>query len=139
MLSRVGNWRAMTALGTLCVSRAILAADTAAPVIGGMRGQPDIGLPSMTRVIVAVVITLGLMVGGLVALKRFMPNITMRRTPGNLVKVLGRAHITPSLQAHVLEIDAARVLVVEGRRGLSVTILTPDADSRSTDTNTPSP
>jgi hypothetical protein len=79
------------------------------------------------------------MVGGLVALKRFMPNITVRRTPGNLVKVLGRAHITPSLQAHVLEIDAARVLVVEGRRGLSVTILTPDADSRSTDTNTPSP
>ena len=123
MLLRIEIRHRMIALGGLCLSNAVLAADKAAPVISGMGGQPDAGLPSMGRMIVAVVITLGLMVGALFAMRRYLPNITLRRSPGTLVKVLGRTHVTPGLQAHVLEIAATRVLVVESRRGLSVTVL----------------
>jgi flagellar biogenesis protein FliO len=118
-----------------------------------MRAQPDLGLPSMTRVIVAVVVTLGLAGAALVVLKRYMPGIAVRRTPGGLIKVLGRAHVTANLQVHVLEIEAARVLVVEGRRGLTVTLLPgvsppptappnairSGADSRDSNQNTDSP
>jgi flagellar biogenesis protein FliO len=105
-----------------------LAATAAAPVIGGMSSQPELGLPSMTRVILAVVVTLSLAAAAIVLLKRFLPGTAARRTQGGVIKVLARTNVTSSLHAHVLEIDSTRVLIVEGRNGVSLTLL-PRTDS----------
>jgi len=79
-------------------------------------------------VVVSVVITLALAAGAVVLLKRLMPGIAARRTQGSIIKVLARTNVTNSLRAHVLEIDTSRVLIVEGRIGVSLTLL-PRADS----------
>lgn len=117
-------------LMSLCLftTEGVLAATASSPGIGGMRSQPDLGLPSATRVVVAVVITLALAAGVIVLLKRLMPGIAARRTQAGIIKVLARTNVTNSLHAHVLEIDATRVLIVEGRNGVSLTLL-PRADS----------
>ena len=104
-------------------------------MISGMHAQPDLALPSMTRVIVSVVIALVLAAGVLYLLKRFLPNIGMRGVHDGFIKVLGRAHLTPRLQAHVLQIDATRVLVVESRNGVDLTIL-PNTGSPGADPGT---
>jgi flagellar biogenesis protein FliO len=108
-------------------------AQAAAPVITGMHAQPDLALPSMTRVIVSVIIALTLAAGVLYLLKRFLPNIGVRGVHAGFIKVLGRAHVTAKLQAHILQIDSTRVLVVESRHGVTLTVLpapgAPSADS----------
>lgn len=98
-------------------------AEAATPAISGMRAQPDLGLPSVTRVIVAIVVTLGVVAAALVMLKRWIPDMALRRASPGVIKVLGRAHLTPNLHAHLLEVEATRVLVVEGRHGVNVTVL----------------
>jgi flagellar biogenesis protein FliO len=95
----------------------------AAPVISGMHAQPDLALPSMTRVIVSVIIALALAAAVLYLLKRFLPNIGVRGVHDGFIKVLGRAHVTPKLQAHILQIDSTRVLVVESRHGVNLAVL----------------
>jgi|SRR5580698_1498445 flagellar biogenesis protein FliO len=106
-------------------------AQAAAPVISGMHAQPDLALPSMTRVIVSVIIALALAAGVLYLLKRFLPNIGVRGVHDGFIKVLGRAHVTPKLQAHILQIDSTRVLVVESRHGVTLTVLPATAAPRA--------
>jgi flagellar biogenesis protein FliO len=98
-------------------------AQAAAPVISGMHAQPDLVLPSMTRVFVSVILALALAAGVIYLLKRFLPNIGVRGVHDGFIKVLGRAHVTPRLQAHILQIDSTRVLVVESRHGVNLTVL----------------
>jgi len=98
-------------------------AQAAAPVISGMHAQPDLALPSMTRVIVSVIIALALAAAVIYLLKRFLPNIGVRGVHDGFIKVLGRAHVTARLQAHILQIDSTRVLVVESRHGVNLTVL----------------
>jgi flagellar biogenesis protein FliO len=105
--------------------------DTAAPAISGMHAQPDLGLPSMTRVVVAIIVTLGVVVAALVVFKRWLPDLAPRRPNTGVIKVLGRTHVTPALQAHLLEVGATRVLVVESRHGVNLTVL-PAADEKAT-------
>ena len=112
----------------LLATEGALAATASSPGISGMHSQPDLGLPSATRVVVSVVITLALAAGAVVLLKRLMPGVAARRTQGGIIKVLARTNVTNSLHAHVLEIDTTRVLIVEGRSGVSLTLL-PRADS----------
>jgi flagellar biogenesis protein FliO len=118
-------------------------AGAAAPVISGMHAQPDLAFPSMTRVVVSVVIALALAAGVLYLLKRFLPNIGVRGVHDGFIKVLGRAHLTPRLQAHVLQIDSTRVLVVEGRHGVNLTVLpgigSPGADPGASNPKSDSP
>jgi flagellar biogenesis protein FliO len=108
-------------------------AQAAAPIISGMHAQPDLALPSVTRVIVSVIVALALAAAVIYLLKRFLPNIGVRGAHDGFIKVLGRAHITPKLQAHILQIDSTRVLVVESRHGVNLTVLpatgAPSADS----------
>jgi hypothetical protein len=105
-----------------------VAATASTPTIGGMSTQPELPFPSMTRVIVAAVITLGLAAGVLLLLKRYLPSLAARRTNGGVIKVLARTNVTSSLYAHVIEIDTTRVLIVEGRNGVTLTLL-PRTDS----------
>lgn len=74
------------------------------------------------RVVAGVVITLGLALGGIVALKKILLK-TDGRFSSQGMKILGRAVLGTSLRAHLLEVDASRVLVVEGRSGIALTVL----------------
>lgn len=76
------------------------------------------------RVVAGVVITLVLALGGIVALKKMLLK-THSRWNAHGIKILGKAALGPSVRAHVLQVDASRVLVVEGRGGIGITLLPP--------------
>jgi hypothetical protein len=117
-----------TALAVL-VGSAVATAAAAADLtqrIGGLQPQPDLPMPSMTRVVAAVVVTLALAAGTLMLVKRFLPKYTGSvDSAGHSIKVLARANISRGLQAHLVEVDASRILIVEGRTGIELTVLPP--------------
>jgi hypothetical protein len=115
-------------IATLCLGPWIAGLGAApdgptAPAISGMGAQPELGMPDVTRVILAVVITLGAAAGAIVLLKRWIPGTASRRTGAGVITVLARANVTPHLRAHVVEVDTNRVLIVEGRSGVGLTLL----------------
>ncbi len=102
---------------------AAVAAD-ATQHISGLQQHPDLPLPSATRVVVAVMVTLALAAGTLVLVKRYLPKYARHVDyAGNVIKVLARSSISRTLRVHVIEVDNNRVLIVEGRGGVELTVL----------------
>jgi flagellar biogenesis protein FliO len=95
----------------------------AEPAIRGMRAEPDVALPSTSRVIAAVSVTLGLTVGAIWLMKRFWPQAVARRFGTGVITVVAHANVTPSLRAHIVQIDGARILIVEGKPGIALATL----------------
>ncbi len=91
--------------------------------IGGMSAQPELSLPSPVRVLAAIAVSIGLAFGAIVLLKRLSPGVAARQTPAGTIRVLARTNLTSSLHVHVVEVDATRVLIVEGRGAISTTLL----------------
>jgi hypothetical protein len=92
--------------------------------IAGLRTEPNLPMPSATRVIVVAFLTIALAAGTLLVVKRGLPRNFLRtdRTPAAL-KVVTRASLSRSLHLHVVEFEADRILIVEGRSGLEVAVL----------------
>ncbi|HWW21064.1 MAG TPA: hypothetical protein VNZ06_09690 [Steroidobacteraceae bacterium] len=95
------------------------------PPIAGMRAQPDVGLPSASRVIIGVAITFALAVGAIVLIRRFAPNAATRWGGGSTssIKLLARTQLSRTLCAQVVEFESTRILIVEAREGVGLTLL----------------
>jgi flagellar biogenesis protein FliO len=91
-------------------------------LIAGLTQTGGMPLPSAMRVVAGVLITLGLALGGIVALKKLLLK-TDGRFSSQGMRILGRAVLGSSLRAHLLQVEASRVLVVEGRSGIAITVL----------------
>lgn len=94
-------------------------------MIAGLPGGGGLALPSPMRVVAGVVITLVLALGGIIALKKMLLKADGGRWSSHGIKILGKAALGPAVRAHLLQVDASRVLVVEGRGGIGVTLLPP--------------
>jgi flagellar biogenesis protein FliO len=100
--------------------------------ISGLQAHPDLPMPSATRVVAAVIVTLALAAGTLVLVKRFLPKYAGRLDyAGNAIKVLARSSISRSLRVHLIEVDTSRVLIVEGRAGIELAVLPQPAHPQS--------
>jgi len=100
--------------------------------ISGLQSHPDLPMPGAGRVVAAVVVTLALAAGTLVLAKRYLPKLSGNLDlSGQAIKVLARTHISRSLTAHLVEVDANRVLIVEGRSGIELTLLPRTSASES--------
>ena len=110
-------------LVAVATSYAAVAADVTQH-ISGLQPHPDLPLPSAARVVTAVVVTLALAAGTLVLVKRYLPKYAGRvGYAGNVIKVVAHSSISRSLRVHVIEVDTNRVLIVEGRGGIGLTVL----------------
>ncbi len=96
--------------------------------IQGLDTQPELSLALILRIVAAMVATLLLAAGSLLLLRRLAPRFATRRLGGD-IKVLAGANVTGHLRAHVIEYDSMRILVVEGRSGIGLTLLPPGARS----------
>ncbi len=100
--------------------------------ISGLQDHPDLPMPGAGRIIIAVLVTLALALGSLVLAQRYLPKLL--RSPefaGHNIKVLARAPISRSVTAHLVQVDTQRVLVVEGRAGIELTVLPAAVNSES--------
>lgn len=110
-------------LAILALAATLGGANTAlAAAIQGLHAQPELSFAIILRIVAAMAVTLLLAAGSLILLRRFAPRFSARRLGGD-VKVLGGANITRDLRAHVIEYDSIRILVVEGRSGIGLTVL----------------
>ena len=92
--------------------------------ISGLAPEPGLPFPSVTRVVTAAIVTIVLAVAILVGARRLLPGVTNRREKsGETIKVIARSSVGRSLQVHLLEVDASRVLIVEGRGGVELAVL----------------
>ncbi len=105
----------------------IAAADDVTRHISGLEAHSDLPMPSLWRVMIAVMVTLALAAGTLVLVKRYLPKWSAWSgrpgVAGHAIKVLARTPISRSLTAHLVEVDAHRVLIVEGRAGIQLTLV----------------
>jgi hypothetical protein len=123
----------LTAIGSV-LSGMMASTTVLAAHIEGLRPEPDLPLPSATRVVVAAALTIALAIGALWLLKRWLPRLNARAQNGSAaLKVLGRTSLSRSLRVHVVEIEATRFLIVEGRGGVDLAVLPPATG----DTHTP--
>jgi flagellar biogenesis protein FliO len=113
----------MASLTPSLVTYAAAAADLAQHV-SGLRSEPDLPLPSVFRVVTAALVTIALAAGTLVLLKRFLPKYLGRASEtGSSIKVLARVNLSRTLQVHLVDVEANRVLIVEGRTGIELAVL----------------
>jgi flagellar biogenesis protein FliO len=95
-------------------------------------GLSDLAIPGIGRVVLGFLITAGLAIGAAYAIRRFWPGLHTRGVVGKRVRALGHAAVSRSLTVHLVEVDGARVVIAEGRAGVSVTTLPADAGAMST-------
>jgi hypothetical protein len=114
---------AVLAQGAEPVASTAPAATETPPARPALRG-PDLGFPGAGRVLLGFLLCAGLALGATILLRRYLPGATLLKgTPGFDIRVLGRARVETSLRVHVVEASGARVLIAEGRNGVSAVVL----------------
>jgi hypothetical protein len=86
-----------------------------------------IGFPSVGRVVLGFLFTVGLAVGFAFVLRRGWgwPLLLRRKTLNSRMRVVDRAAVSRTLTVHLVEVDGARVIIAEGRGGVGVSVLPP--------------
>ena len=98
-------------------------ADPAAPKARFGTSVEQLGFPSLGRVVVVFVLTVALAVGAVVVLRRFWPTLLKRKNPASGIRSLDRTALSATLTVHVVEVEGVKMVVADGRNGVSVTIL----------------
>lgn len=122
--------RGTAALGSivcaaLCVPCVAQEADALAGL--GLR-QPDAELPGVGRVLLVLAFTLVVAVAAIYALRRFWPQSLGQRSGS--ARVSAQISLSRSLKLHVVDLEGATLVVVEGRGSVAITELkkqAPDA------------
>jgi flagellar biogenesis protein FliO len=89
------------------------------------QGDDALSFPSVARVLVAFLFTVGLAVGVAYAARRWMPAFRsglLRGQPQRL-QVVERIQLSAVTRLHLVDIDENRVLIAESRNGVSLTVL----------------
>jgi|GEM_PF-1845536 hypothetical protein len=86
-------------------------------------GVSSLAFPSIARLIVGFLFTVGLAFGAAFVLRRLWPLFRKRRVSSSNVQLLGRTAVSRTLTVHLIEIDGARLAVAEGRSGVAITVM----------------
>jgi flagellar biogenesis protein FliO len=90
-------------------------------------GVADLDMPGILRVVFGFVLTAGLAVGVAFALRRLWPGMMAKTSSSARVKAVGRSVVSRTLTVHLVEVDERRIVIAEGRTGVSVTVLEPSS------------
>lgn len=108
-------------------------ADPAAPKPRFGTSVDELGFPSLGRVILVFVLTVALAVGAVLVMRRFWPALLKRKSAASSIRTLDRAAICATLTLHVVEVEGVKMVVAEGRAGVSLALL-PSTPPVNTDT-----
>lgn len=98
-------------------------ADPSAPQARFGTSVDQLGFPSLGRVVVVFVLTVALAVGAVVVLRRFWPTLLKRKNTATAIRSLDRTAISATLTVHVVEVEGVKMVVADGRNGVSIAIL----------------
>jgi flagellar biogenesis protein FliO len=115
-------------------AHAAVAADPSGSLKGAAgTGVAELPFPSVGRLVVGFLVTVGLAIGIAYAIRRWWPMLAARRTGASGIRTLDRAVVSNTLSVYVLEVEGARYLVAEGRGGVAVTRTQPSPNEPSTE------
>jgi hypothetical protein len=87
----------------------------------------NLGYPSVGRVVFGFLITVALAVGVAFVLRRGWPLVLRRNSLGSGIRSLDRAAVSRTLTVHLVEVEGTRVIIAEGRSGVGITLVPPQA------------
>jgi len=83
----------------------------------------QMGFPSLWRIVLGLLVTLGVAAGIPIALRRFWPALLERRSFTGAIRPVDRAAVSTSLTVHLVEVDGVRLVIAEGSHGIDTTVL----------------
>jgi flagellar biogenesis protein FliO len=86
-------------------------------------GVSSLAFPSIARLIVGFLFTVGLAFGAAFVLRRLWPLFRKRSVSSSNVQLLGRTVVSRTLTVHLIEVDGARLAVAEGRNSVAITAM----------------
>ena len=103
-------------------SAAVWAAQAQDAATGRLAGAaPDLPFPSIGRVVLGFLLTVGLAVGVAYLLRRWWPALSRGRTGATSIRTIDRSAVSTTLSVYLIEVEGVRFLVAEGRGGISLT------------------
>jgi flagellar biogenesis protein FliO len=86
-------------------------------------GVADLGMPGILRVVFGFLLTAGLAIAIAWAIRRLWPGMMVKQSATGRVKALGHSAVSRTLTVHLVEVDDVKLVIAEGRTGVSVTRL----------------
>jgi flagellar biogenesis protein FliO len=80
----------------------------------------ELPFPSLARLVIAFLLTVGLALGGAWALRRWRPSFISSRSSAGRIRPLERRALSATLTIHLVEIEGVRFVVAEARGAVSL-------------------
>jgi hypothetical protein len=90
------------------------------------QGDRSAAIPGTGRVAVVFLLTAGLAVGAIFALRRALPKFGNKLGVSGSLRVIDRISLSASVRVHLVQAETQKIVVVEGRGGLAVAVLPED-------------
>lgn len=132
-MQRCDRWRRLARAGQACAIHLVLASSALAQdsATGLTQGRDVVTMPGIGRVILAFLLTAGLAVAIVYALRRYSPKFTGGLMQGGSLRVIERTALGGGLRLHLVEAGSERILIAENRTGISMLRLAAPDSSRS--------
>lgn len=94
------------------------------------RGSDIVTLPSVARVVFVFLLMAGIAVGAAYALRRYSPKFTSALAQRGPLRVIDRTTLHQGLRAYLVEVNGERILIAEGRAGISMLRLSASSEAQ---------
>ena len=116
------------AAGTVFAAR-MACADAGTALQGRLGTSVDnLAFPSLWRVLLGFILTVGLAVAVMYALRRVRPSLLRGSASQSDIRVVDRSTVSPSLTVYLVEVAGSRLVIAEGRNGVAVGAMPPAAE-----------
>lgn len=105
------------ALGAMVIIATGFAADGTVPLIA--HAEP-IAMPSVGRILFGFIVTVGVAIGVIYGLRRWLPHLANRLGSTNTLRLTGQSAVQNGMKFHVVTIDQQTILVAEGKSGVAM-------------------
>jgi hypothetical protein len=100
---------------------------------GLTQGGDIVTAPSVARVVFVFLLMAGIALGAAYAVRRYSPKFANALIQRGLLRVIDRTALHGGLRVHLVEADGERILIAEGRAGVSMLRLAGSGEAKKND------
>jgi flagellar biogenesis protein FliO len=131
MRGRMTNRTRLAAGALACFAHAASLAQEVPAVGPMMRGSDALSMPSLGRVVLALLVTIAVAFAAVLALKRFQYRFGVGAAGAGAIRVVEKMQLG-TCRVYLLNIEGSRVLLTEKGNAIATTVLPPVATDGST-------